>query len=118
MVLTCGDIDHDGDLDLFLGQYRVPTLGQALKPFYYDANDGYPAHLLLNDGHGNFTDATNGGFEAKRWRRTYSASFVDLNEDGDLDLLVVSDFAGMDLYRNNGHGQFTDVTREWIIEPH
>jgi len=72
----------------------------------------------LNDWHGNFTDTANGGFEAKRWRRIYSASFVDLNADDDLDLLVVSDFAGVDLYRNNGHGHFTDVTREWIIEPH
>ena len=24
---------------------------------YYDANDGWPAHLLLNDGSGNFSDA-------------------------------------------------------------
>src|SRR5207247_2597742 len=39
MVLTCGDIDQDGDLDVFLGQYRVPTLGQVLRPHYYDAND-------------------------------------------------------------------------------
>ncbi|MBU6401542.1 MAG: VCBS repeat-containing protein, partial [Verrucomicrobia bacterium] len=58
MAITCGDIDHDGDLDVFLAQYDVPTLGQMLRPHYYDANDGYPAYLLLNDGHGHFTDAT------------------------------------------------------------
>src|SRR2546429_2693175 len=117
-ALTCGDIDGDGDLDVFIGQYKAPySRGQMPTP-YYDANDGNPAYLLLNDGQGNFTDATAAaGLEKKRWRRTYSASFADLDSDGDLDLLVVSDFAGVDLYRNDGRGRFTDVTREWVAEP-
>lgn len=119
MVLTCGDIDEDGALDVFLGQYKVPTLGQVLRPHYYDANDGYPAYLLRNDGHGNFTDVTStSGLGSKRWRRTYSASLVDLDGDGHLDLSVMSDFAGMDLYRNDGHGHFSDVTTQWVAEPH
>jgi hypothetical protein len=119
MVLTCGDVDQDGNLDVFIGQYKVPTLGQILRPHYYDANDGWPSHLLLNDGQGNFIDATEfSGLGQKRWRRTYSASLADLNEDGHLDLVVVSDFAGLDLYQNDGHGHFTDVTHLWIPEPH
>src|SRR3989449_1064302 len=117
--LTCGDIDDDGDLDVFIGQYKVPYMRGQMPTPYYDANDGNPAYLLLNDGHGNFTDATPAaGLEKKRRRRTYSASFVDLNDDGNLDLLVVSDFAGVDLYRNDGRGHFSDVTREWVAEPH
>jgi hypothetical protein len=90
-----------------------------LRPYYYDANDGWPSYLLLNDGHGNFTDATEpAGLSPKRWRRTYSAMLADLDNDGHLDLSVVSDFAGLDLYRNDGHGHFTDVTHEWVPEPH
>jgi hypothetical protein len=118
-ALTCGDIDGDGDLDVFLGQYKVPySRGQMPTP-YYDANDGYPAYLLINDGHGNFSDATAAaGLEKKRRRRTYSASFVDLDNDGALDLVVVSDFAGTDLYRNDGRGHFTDMTARWLDEPH
>jgi hypothetical protein len=119
MVLTCGDVDHNGTLDVFLAQYKVPHLGQVLRPYYYDANDGWPSYLLLNDGHGNFTNATEAaGLGPKRWRRTYSASLVDLEGDGHLDLVVVSDFAGLDLYQNDGHGHFTDVTRKWVAEPH
>jgi hypothetical protein len=118
-VLTCGDIDHDGDLDVWLGQYKNPyERGQMPTP-YYDANDGNPAYLLLNDGHGNFSDATEAaGLGKKRWRRSYSGSFVDLNADGNLDLMVVSDFAGIGLYANDGRGRFRDVTSEWLPEAH
>jgi len=118
-VMTCGDIDHDGDLDVFLAQYKLPyTRGQMPTPFY-DANDGYPAYLLLNDGRGNFSDVTEAaGLGKKRWRRTYSASLVDLDYDGSPDLMVVSDFCGTDLYKNDGHGHFTDVTAQWLDEPH
>jgi len=118
-VLTCGDIDHDGDLDVFLGQYKVPTLAQILRPTYYDANDSWPSYLLLNDGHGNFTDATEAsGLVSKRGRRVYSATLADLDADGHLDLVTASDFAGLDLYKNDGHGHFTDVTPQWVSEPH
>ncbi len=34
---------------------------------------------------------------------------MDLDEDEDLDLLVVSDFAGIDLYHNDGSGRFDDA---------
>jgi enediyne biosynthesis protein E4 len=118
MVMTCGDIDRDGNLDLFIGQYKEPYKYGAMPTPYYDANDGYPAFLLLNDGHGNFSDATEAaGLGGKRLRRIFSASFADLDQDGHLDLVVVSDFAGVDLYRNDGQGRFTDVTSKWVLEP-
>jgi len=117
-VLTTADVDGDGDLDLWLGQYKTPfERGQMPTP-YYDANDGFPSYLLLNDGKGRFTEATqSAGLALKRHRRTYSASLVDLNEDHAPDLLTVSDFAGVDFYLNDGHGRFTDA-RHWFPEPH
>jgi hypothetical protein len=119
MVMTCGDLDQHGALDVFIGQYKQPYAGGQMPTPYFDANDGFPAYLLRNDGQGNFTDATEAsGLGPKRWRRTYSACFADLDNDGHLDLAVVSDFAGLDLYRNDGKGHFTDVTRQWTDEPH
>ena len=58
------------------------------------------------------------GLAAKRFRRTYGSSFLDLDDDDDLDLLVVSDFSGVDVYHNDGHGYFTDVTSTVVDERH
>ena len=116
-ALTAGDMDGDGDLDLWLMQYKMPYIeGQMPTPFY-DANDGFPSFLLENDGRGNLSDVTQErGLAALRWRRSYSGSFVDLDRDGDLDLLNVSDFAGLDLYRNDGAGRFQLATSDWVDE--
>jgi hypothetical protein len=91
--------------------------GQMPRPFF-DALDGPPAYLLRNRGDGHFDDATaDSGLAPKRHRRSYGASFVDLNADGSLDLLVTSDFAGVDVYANQGQGRFVDRTGAWIDDP-
>ncbi len=110
-VLTCGDIDQDGDLDVFLGQYKTPYFRGQMPTPYFNANDGDPSYLLLNDGQGNFTDVTEAsGLGKNRWRRSYSGSFVRTRGGGHLDLVTVSDFAGIDFYRNDGRGHFSEVT--------
>ena len=108
---TAADIDADGDLDLFIGQYKFPYVEGSMPTPFYDANDGYPAMLLENDGHGAFRDITEkAGLAKKRHRRTFSSSLVDFDDDGDQDLITVNDFCGVDLYTNDGRGKFTDVT--------
>ncbi|MDQ5979978.1 MAG: enediyne biosynthesis protein, partial [Verrucomicrobiota bacterium] len=111
-MLTSGDIDKDGDLDLWLGVYKEPYKDGAMPTPYYDSNDGHPSFLLINQGDGRrFTEETVArGISEKRFRRVYSSSFFDRDNDGDLDLLVVCDFSGVDLYDNDGRGHFTDVT--------
>ncbi len=102
MVLSFGDMDGDGDVDIFLGQYRVPYEGGSLPTPYYDANDGYPFYCLRQEEGLRFVDVTEDvGLGARRHRRVYSASWVELDHQPGLDLVVVSDFAGIDLYRHS-----------------
>jgi len=106
--LSAGDIDGDGDLDLFAGQWLSPY--ERMPAVYHDALDAPPNVLLRNDGGGAFTDITAAaGLADKAARRTYSASLVDLDGDHDLDLWMVSDFAGSDVFRNDA-GRFEDIT--------
>lgn len=115
--LTAGDIDGDGDLDVFVGQWR--SLYEKMPQEFWNANDGFGNTLLLNDGKGGFTDVTEErGLGPKRKRRTYSASLVDLDQDLDLDLAVVSDFYGLDVFLNDGKGSFKDATKELVDQPH
>jgi len=118
-TFTAGDIDGDGDLDVHIGNYKYAyRQGQMPSP-YFDANDGFPAVMLRNDGNGQFADITQeSGLGDKRNRRSYSSSFVDFDDDKDMDLIVVSDYAGFDVYMNDGKGKFDDVTSDFGLDRH
>ena len=87
---TFADYDNDGWLDLFV-------IG----------GDG-KGHLLHNGGSGTFEDVSAKAGIADVKGAT-KAVFVDLDHDGDLDL-VLEGGAQLTVYRNNLDGTFTDVT--------
>lgn len=76
-----GDIDNDGDMDVFVGNWNQTD------------------NLYLNDGEGNFTKVTTGpvvqttGYSA-------SSSWIDYDNDGDLDLFVTAAY-GSGLHNNS-----------------
>ena len=89
------DVDGDGDLDIYLTRI------------------GLPNRLLLNDGHGRFSDATEaaGVAGADPAHGSSAAAFLDVDADGDLDLVVTgAGTNGTTLYLNRGDGSFTDAT--------
>ena len=99
-----GDIDNDGDLDLYIG---------------YSGSEPPSNKLLRNDlegGKPGFSDISqNSGVDLQA--RTRQVSFVDYDSDGDVDLYVALRASVNRLFRNDG-GEFTDVTFEvGITEP-
>jgi hypothetical protein len=117
MGACAGDVDNDGLIDLY-----VTSFGGNV--------------LYRNRGDGTFVDVTrSAGVGSTRW--SASCAFADLDKDGDLDLFVTNyvDLGGRTpfcgdaklgirsychplnyrplpntLYRNDGHGVFTDVS--------
>jgi hypothetical protein len=118
MGVATGDFDNDGWVDLYLTKFDAAN------------------QLLRNNGDGMFTDvAKASGTDHRSW--SVSASFVDIDRDGWLDLYVTNylryslasnprcynasgvpgyctpdSFDGLTdrLYRNRGDGTFADVT--------
>ncbi|MCY0995218.1 FG-GAP-like repeat-containing protein [Nannocystis sp. ILAH1] len=91
MEARAADLDGDGDLDLLL------------------AKEWQPNALLLNDGTGHFTDASERIPQAVHDHE--GIAVADLDGDGDLDLVVASeDDAAKELYLNDGHAQFVDAS--------
>lgn len=109
-VHVFGDVDADGDLDLYAG--RNYDRGTA------DAT-GDCSEIYLNDGAANFTLAPSSEICRAAGYPTSSASFVDVDADGKLDLWVVgwyleygasSEAAPAELFRGNGDGTFEEIT--------
>src|SRR5262245_27433991 len=89
-AVAIGDLDGDGDLDLFR------------------ATDPQPPRIYLNDGAGAFVDLT--PLVVSSWAGNSEAvALGDVDGDGDLDAYVGN--LGQDrLYLNGGAGTFVNVT--------
>jgi len=101
-IVTVGDYNNDGYDDLFLTR-----LG------FFPGE----AQLYRNNGNGTFTDVT-AQAGLKMWGPAFSASWVDYDLDGNLDLFVANNIGELfdrkipnRLFHNNGDGTFIEVTR-------
>ncbi|HEV3024242.1 MAG TPA: VCBS repeat-containing protein, partial [Pirellulales bacterium] len=119
------DYDNDGDLDLFVTNSARWTsdefdaaahyyVGPVVLWKHIDGDDDLEHNVLFrNDGKGKFTDVTaEAGLGGRGWGGDLAA--FDYDDDGDLDLFVTNMFGQSQLYRNDGHGHFDDVTRDTL----
>ena len=73
--------------------------------------EGEPDHLFHNNGDGTFTDVSvKAGVSDPHHFYGFSSTFVDVNNDGKVDLLVTNDSSANFLYLNNGDGTFEDAS--------
>ncbi len=91
--VAAADVDGDGLVDL----YFVSQLG---------GNE-----LWKNLGGGKFANITASAGVAAAGRIGVTASFGDIDNDGDQDLFVTTVRGGNVLFENDGKGHFNDITR-------
>ncbi len=104
--MAVGDIDGDGDGDLYVSIFV--DFAHFRSATYNDPTHAKTNVMLRNDGDWKFTDITESSNTASL-QNTFSASFMDLNNDGWLDLIVAQNTGQVEIFRNLGGGVFTAV---------
>ena len=104
--MAWGDIDGDGDDDLWLGGARTK-----------------PGQIHRNDGKGKFSKLDFSAAKADKESEDMGGLWLDADSDGDLDLYVVSGGVECDpgtkvlrdrIYLNNGKGQFAKAPNKHL----
>jgi hypothetical protein len=121
------DLDNDGDLDLFVGNYvrwspeidrevgyTLVGVGRAYGP-PMNFQGAFP-HLYRNDGDGKFTDISGtSGVQVKNTStgvplaKTLGVAPFDYNGDGWMDLVIANDTTQNLLLENQRNGTFKEV---------
>jgi hypothetical protein len=102
--MVTADYDNDGLLDVLI-----------LRGAWMGAAGQFPMSLLRNRGGLRFDDVTKAA-GLLRLKPSQTATWLDIDGDGFLDLFVGNESTGAvvnpcELYRNNGNGTFTDISK-------
>jgi enediyne biosynthesis protein E4 len=119
-----GDYDKDGWVDLIVTHYadislqNLPAFGSLKTCKYRGINvqcgprglKGSPDILYRNNHDGTFTDVSQqAGLDSSTKFLGLTAVWSDFDNDSQLDLFIANDGQQNFLYKNDGHGHFTDV---------
>ena len=103
-TITAGDIDQDGDLDLFVGGACIPGAFPQPSRSYLLRNDSKGPNIM-------FTDVT------KDWSTDlqypgilHEVLFHDVDKDGKTDILLAGEWMTIKMFKNTGKG-FLDVSK-------
>ncbi len=97
------DFDNDGDLDLYIAHCRQSASSST--------DQRRRDRLFVNDGSNNYSEqAAAYGIEVTDFKQTWTTSFGDLDNDGDMDIVMTNHGENGQILQNNGTGHFTDIT--------
>ena len=96
------DFDRDGDMDLLVAKCRQAS-NDPLDPRRTNL-------LFVNDGNNVYTDdaAAKG---LVNLQQSWTATFGDIDNDGDFDCFMTTHSGGIRMYENDGLGYFTDISQ-------
>jgi hypothetical protein len=112
------DVDRDGWLDLYVGNYlryalqdSTPCFGPSGTRDYCtpDSYEPLPGRLYRNRGDGTFTDVTAVAGVGREFGPALGVSTADFDGDGWIDIYVANDGRENQLWRNRHDGTFENV---------
>jgi len=103
--MAFADYDNDGFLDFYICNYDTWI-------------DAYENELYRNNGDGTFSETTAIAGVGNGLQQSFQSSWIDINNDGLMDLHVINDRLDMlnAFYINNGDGTFTDMAEEMGVD--
>ncbi len=118
MTAAWVDADHDGDLDLFVGNFadlsKWPATGDSAT--FPDDFAGEENKLFRNNGNGTFADITTQAALGGGKNKTTAVVCTDYNNQRDIDFLVVNYAAPVQLFSNQRDGSFKEVAAQGGIK--
>jgi len=98
-------------LEEYLGPEQAQQLAERFQGAQIYLDRPGPPNLLLSNRGGHF-ELAQANQVVEAWRNTFQSAWADYDGDGDQDCYVSNDYAPDNLLRNDGQGNFVDVSLE------